>query len=239
MSHGHDDFAVEPIKGLPEELPDGEHILWQGAPDWKVLAVQAFHLRAMIIYFIVLMIWRGTSTYLDSGSALSGLSAAADLLPLAIVGAAVLTLMAFYAARTTVYTITNRRLVLRYGMALPMAINVPFSVVTSADLRVLGGSFGEIAVAIDKSSRIGYAHLWPHARPWRLRWPEPMLRALEDSADVAAKFDAAWKANTAHLTGAREAEVEQADLSADKGTERSPSAARPLEQAQGFSVSAA
>lgn len=36
--HGHDDFAVEPIPGLPELPPEGEHILWQGAPCWHALA---------------------------------------------------------------------------------------------------------------------------------------------------------------------------------------------------------
>jgi hypothetical protein len=34
----HDDFKFEPIRGLPEQLPEGEHILWQGAPDPRVLA---------------------------------------------------------------------------------------------------------------------------------------------------------------------------------------------------------
>ena len=28
----HDDFKFEPVRGLPEALPEDEHILWQGAP---------------------------------------------------------------------------------------------------------------------------------------------------------------------------------------------------------------
>ena len=28
----HDDFKFEPVRGLPEALPEGEHILWQGSP---------------------------------------------------------------------------------------------------------------------------------------------------------------------------------------------------------------
>ena len=31
-----DDFAVEPIEGLPELLPKGEVILWQGRPNCGV-----------------------------------------------------------------------------------------------------------------------------------------------------------------------------------------------------------
>ncbi|MEM1103487.1 MAG: hypothetical protein AAGH48_05230, partial [Pseudomonadota bacterium] len=56
--HGHDDFAAEPIRGLPEALPEGERILWQGEPTWRQLAVNVFHIRALAIYFGVLMIWR-------------------------------------------------------------------------------------------------------------------------------------------------------------------------------------
>ncbi len=29
----HDDFAFDPLPGLPEALPAGENILWQGRPD--------------------------------------------------------------------------------------------------------------------------------------------------------------------------------------------------------------
>jgi hypothetical protein len=32
MPHDHDDFQTEPVRGLPENLPEGEHILWQGHP---------------------------------------------------------------------------------------------------------------------------------------------------------------------------------------------------------------
>ena len=38
-------------RGLPERLPDGERLLWQGAPDWRALARQAFHVRGLAIYF--------------------------------------------------------------------------------------------------------------------------------------------------------------------------------------------
>jgi hypothetical protein len=44
---GHDpdhDFAFEPVRGLPEALPPGEEILWQGRPDAWRLALEAFGL---------------------------------------------------------------------------------------------------------------------------------------------------------------------------------------------------
>ena len=41
----------EAAPGLPSTLPDGEAIVWQGTPDWKQLAVHAFHVRKIAIYF--------------------------------------------------------------------------------------------------------------------------------------------------------------------------------------------
>ena len=48
MSREHE---FEAQYGLPEALPEGEHILWQGAPDWKVLARRVFHTRKVAVYF--------------------------------------------------------------------------------------------------------------------------------------------------------------------------------------------
>ena len=35
----------EPLKGLPEALPAGEQVLWQGAPAWRGLALDAYRVR--------------------------------------------------------------------------------------------------------------------------------------------------------------------------------------------------
>jgi hypothetical protein len=39
------DFDFEPVPGLPAELPAGETMIWQGRPQWRSLAVRAFHIR--------------------------------------------------------------------------------------------------------------------------------------------------------------------------------------------------
>mgnify|MGYP005988351047 CR=1 FL=1 len=46
----HDDFAVEPVRGLPEALPEGEHILWQGSPSVMRLAREGFKINWIIGY---------------------------------------------------------------------------------------------------------------------------------------------------------------------------------------------
>ena len=35
------EFDTEPVPGLPEQLPEGERLRWQGAPKWAALAVRA------------------------------------------------------------------------------------------------------------------------------------------------------------------------------------------------------
>ena len=54
MSKHHDDFDFEPVRGLPQILPKGERMLWQGAPRWQDLAVHAFHARKVVWYFVAL-----------------------------------------------------------------------------------------------------------------------------------------------------------------------------------------
>ena len=63
-----DDIHVEPLRGLPEPLPAGERILWQGAPDWRALAVDVFHVRAVWIYGALLIAWRIVTIVHDGGS---------------------------------------------------------------------------------------------------------------------------------------------------------------------------
>jgi len=184
-SHGHDDFAFEPIRGLPERPPEGEKILWQGAPSFKGLAIHSFHVRKIALYFAVLMVWRVTEA-LHGGAGLGeALIAASGLIPVAAVGLGLLTLFAWLYARSSVFTITSRRVVMRFGLALPMAINLPFARVEGAGHRRYATGDGDIPLALAQGERIAYLHLWPFARPWRLKQPEPMMKALSDSEKAA------------------------------------------------------
>ena len=59
MPHDHhDDFAFEPVEGLPELPPEGERILWQGRPDWWRLAMESLSLKWVMGYFVFLAAWR-------------------------------------------------------------------------------------------------------------------------------------------------------------------------------------
>lgn len=189
----HDDYQIEPIPGLPAMPPEGEHILWQGAPDWRTLAKNVFHIRAVATYFALLMIWRCATTLIAGGDHRSALLSLLAPLPIALIGVGLLALLARLSARSTIYTITNRRVVLRIGIALPTAINVPFKLISAASLRVAADGTGDIPLALTEGSNIPYSNLWPHVRPWQLRQAQPMLRAIPDAARVAELLGAALR----------------------------------------------
>ena len=179
------EHGYEPVRGLPEHLPEGEVLLWQGAPQWRAFARHALRLRWIGAYFAVLAAWRGWALLAEGTPATEALAGA---LWLVLIGAVPLALLALYAvlvARTTVYTLTSQRLVLRVGVALPLTINLPFAVVQSADLRRHADGTGDIAIGLAPPHRVAWLMLWPHARPWRLRDPVPMLRALPEPEAAA------------------------------------------------------
>lgn len=170
------EYEFEPIRGLPGNLPAGEHILWQGSPNAWAFARSALATRWIAGYFAALVVWAMVRGTLMGVLMTAGLGAVAVALAL---------VFAVSVARTTVYTITNRRVVLRIGVALSKCINLPLSQLAAADLRAQGQGFGDISLALTTRSNLGYAMLWPHARPLQFGSPQPMLRAIPAAAEVA------------------------------------------------------
>ena len=187
MSHVHvsQEHEFEAEYGLPEHLPGDERLLWQGSPDWVTLAISAFHVRKLAIYFGVLLTLRGSFALSDGASPAGALASALALLPLALIAVGLLCVVAWLSARTAVYTITNKRVVMRIGVVLSVTFNLPFRSIESAALKRFGNGCGDLPLALTGEDRIAYLHLWPHARPWRFNRPEPMLRAVPEAAKVA------------------------------------------------------
>jgi hypothetical protein len=181
----HDDFAFEPVRGLPEVLPDGEHILWQGAPNWWALTKDALSFWWVAGYFVFLFAWR-TIGGLTSETLIQSATAASFFLVLGAIVCGLLLLTGVVQAKSTVYTITNRRVAMRIGAALTMTLNVPFRQVKNADLSRRRNGVGTIALQLmDDGGRFSYVMTWPHVRPWRMKHPEPALRCIPDVASVA------------------------------------------------------
>ena len=176
------EYENEPIPGLPGIPPAGERILWQGAPDWRVLARTAFHTRVVTGYFALLAGWAAASPLMSGGSFLGvGMTVVVGT-----IGVALLHLFAWGAARTTIYTLTNRRIVMRVGIAVPKCINLPLGQIGSVDLAARADGSGDLPLTLAGAPKLGYLALWPHARAWKLVAPQPMLRAIPDAATVAA-----------------------------------------------------
>lgn len=181
LTREHD---YEPIPGLPDLLPEGEQILWQGAPVWKDLAIAGLHVRKIAIYFALLLGAR-VAVQNNAGAPMDDIVASTAILGgLALLAVGFLTLFAWLAARSTVYTITNRRLVIRCGVTLPISTNLPFSLVESADLRVRKNGIGDLPMALEAGSRPSWIMLWPHVKPWSVGRVQPMMRSIADAREV-------------------------------------------------------
>jgi Bacterial PH domain len=125
------EYEIEPIPGLPGNLPPGEAIIWQGSPDWQTLARAVFHTRLVAVWFVFV----ASLAFVGGGTGLKG---AVVTLGVASLGLGILYFLARASARSTIYTLTNRRVVMRFGVALPKCINLPLKAIGAADVRVLG-----------------------------------------------------------------------------------------------------
>lgn len=175
----------EPVWGLPERLPEGETILWQGRPEWRGFALRALHLPGLALYFAALIAARIVSVLLAGASIPTTAMDALWFLVPSVVVLGLALLFAWGVVRTTAYTITNRRVVMRFGLALSMTVNLPFSLVHAAAAKVSPDGSGDISLSLLKPHRVSYLFFWPHVRPWQFGRPQPTLRGIADAAAVA------------------------------------------------------
>lgn len=179
LKERHDDLGPK-AHGDPMGTPaPDERVIWKGRPDARILARTAFHTRSVAIYFGLL-----AGLALAFGTP----ERAAFVALLGIVGLGILHLLAFVSARTSLYILTDVRLILRIGMAIETRINVPLKQIDAANLRMRGKEYGDIALQLKGDRLLGYFLLWPHVRPFRFQHPQPMLRGIEDAQGVAAKL---------------------------------------------------
>lgn len=183
----HDDFKVEPIRGLPEELPADEHILWQGSPDPSRLAREALNLRWIAGYFALLTVWRVGASSADFSVGVS-LMHGLPFVVAGIVVCAILYGIAWVQARATVYTLTNKRVAMRIGAALTMTLNLPYTWIGTAKLDLKPSGHGTLAFELIGDSRVSYLMTWPHVRPWSMSRTQPALRCIPDAEKVGRIF---------------------------------------------------
>ena len=180
----HDEFASEPVRGLPERPPEGETILWQGRPHGWWLTWDSLSLPWVAGYFVALTLWR-FFTVIDQVTMMRAMALSVPFLIMGAIVIALLLVVGYVQARATVYTITNRRVAMRIGAALTVTLNLPYSQIANADLRRGRGGTGTIALDLMGDTKLSYLVCWPHVRPWRMGRAQPALRSIPDAENVA------------------------------------------------------
>lgn len=172
-------------RGLPGRLPEGETILWSGAPNWRVLARTALHARKLAIYFALIAAYCTISRAAAGAGPVETAKTCLEAVGIGAIPVALALLYAWGVSRVAVYTITNRRVALHIGLALPVTLNVPFARIVSADVKAAADGSGDLSLALAGRDRFAYFILWPHARPWHFSRAQPALRGLAHVGEPA------------------------------------------------------
>ena len=197
MEHRHyagilQEHDHEPVRGLPESLPAGEHILWQGSPEAGAMTREVFHLRKLALYFLLLLAVRLNFVLEETQTALEIIKAMAPLTVMSVFALLCLWGVAWLSARHTLYTLTNRRLVMRIGIVLTVTFNIPFKRIAAADFKAGADGHGDVSVTLTEDNRIAWLQLWPHCRAWHLKQPQPTLRCIADAEKLGRLLSQAW-----------------------------------------------
>jgi hypothetical protein len=221
-----DEYEFEPVRGLPEIPPESEKVLWQGEPDRGGMIRRVFHARKVVIYFAILMTISAAAE-MGAGSNLAQIAASVMWqFTMAVSALAVLCLLGWLYTRSTVYTITNQRLVMRFGVAIPMMINIPWSKIEAVNLRRFDDGSGDIEFTVESGKRMSYLMLWPNVKSWRFSPVTPALRSIKNADEVAARLSDLLQAKLRQTTQA----CNQPDASGD-------SRSSPITGAQSAAIS--
>ena len=187
---GMTEYEDEPVEGLPDFLPEGETMVWQGRPTVAAMARRVFFIPHLALYFGLLI--AGHTVY----RLMEGVSAAqvmGTFVWQAGLAATVLVLLAWLArsyAASVMYTLTSERLVIRSGVALPMMVNIPIEQITAADMRVYRDGTGDIVLTPVADRKLHWVLLWPNVSAWYSRPIRPLLRGLTEPHRAADAFAA-------------------------------------------------
>jgi hypothetical protein len=171
-------------RGLPQRLPEGERLLWQGSPRATTLMRRAFHIGMVAAYFALIVAWSAATVASHGADAHAIAVSTLHRVALAAVPLALIALYSWAIQRSTIYTITTRRVVISFGIALPVSFNIPFTKIAAANLRQYPGGAGDIALQLLPTEQMSYMVMWPHARPWRMARTEPMLRGIPGALEA-------------------------------------------------------
>lgn len=186
------------------DLPEGEKLVWRGAPAPGRFRNQIFALKWVGAYFLALIAWRVVDGLADGASWGAAIGAAVPLALMAAVFFMIVLVIAHVLRAGSWYAITNRRLIMQIGAALPITLNIPLEFVEGVAVNRRRDGSGDIAVELTKGQGFSYLMLWPHARPWRFKHPHPALRCLIDVDAAATELNLALEAMAAKAPAAED-----------------------------------
>jgi len=187
---GMTEYEDEPVEGLPDYLPEGETLVWQGRPTVAAMARRVFFIPHLALYFGLLIAGHAVYRLMEGVSAAQVMGTFVWQAGLA---ATVLVLLAWLArsyAASVMYTLTSERLVIRSGVALPMMVNIPIEQITAADMRVYRDGTGDIVLTPIADRKLHWVLLWPNVSAWYSRPIRPLLRGLAEPHRAADAFAA-------------------------------------------------
>lgn len=167
-----DGFSLEP----------GERILWQGRPEASSLRRHLLKSRWLVAYAAGLLIWKLVLIVWIRGLSSQEVLDTATLVVQGLVLVGIAAYFAWALARGTTYTLTDLRIIIRHGIALPGTADIPLRALRSVAVRIHDDGTGDVALSVRDGGSIGFAKLWPHARGLELSRPVPMLRGVRDAA---------------------------------------------------------
>ena len=187
---GMTEYEDEPVEGLPDFLPEGETMVWQGRPTVAAMARRVFFIPHLALYFGLLIAGHTVYRLMEGASVAQVMGTFVWQAGLA---ATVLVLLAWLArsyAASVMYTLTSERLVIRSGVALPMMVNIPIEQITAADMRVYRDGTGDIVLTPVADRKLHWVLLWPNVSAWYSRPVRPLLRGLAEPHRAADAFAA-------------------------------------------------
>ena len=164
---GMTEYEDEPVEGLPEHLPEGETMVWQGRPTAAAMGKRVFFIRHLTLYFGLLIAGHTVYRLMEGVSAAQVMGTLVWQSGLAATVLVLLTWLARAYAKSILYTLTSERLVIRSGVALPMMANIPIEQITAADMRVYRDGTGDILLKPDQDRKLYWVQrcCWVNAVP--------------------------------------------------------------------------
>ena len=171
-------------KNILDAIPEGESILWKGKPSFWGFSWYFFGLKLLAFYLIILsVVFAARLTVTDFFTAF-----VVDFLPFLLSGiltSCILMALAKIQSQSSVYIITENRVIIKSGAALSFLISMPFKKIKAVNLQKRKGSLGTISFELNSGKRVPYISCWPSVRPWRFKNTEPAFSCIENVDEVA------------------------------------------------------